>query len=90
MASELSHAIDQVEDWLRTADDHRVAFLSELSIDPSSVSLVRGVVIAGRDRGQDAKHLRALRGRDRGKVWFRTFDDLLFSVEALARDMGKL
>ena len=90
VASELSHAIDQVEDWLRTADDHRVAFLSELSIDPSSVSLVRGVVIAGRDRGQDAKHLRALRGRDRGRVSFRTFDDLLFSVEALARDMGKL
>ena len=89
-ASELSHAIDQVEDWLRTADDHRVAFLSELSIDPSSVSVVRGVVIAGRDKGQDAKHLRSLKGRDRGRVSFRTFDDLLFSVRSLARDMGKL
>ena len=49
-ASELSHAIDQVEDWLRTADDHRAAFLSELFIEPDQVSMVRGVVIAGRDR----------------------------------------
>jgi hypothetical protein len=89
-AGGLTHAIDQVENWLRTVDDHRIAFLSELNIEPDAVSAVRGVVIAGRDKGQDAKQLRALKGRDRGRILFRTFDDLLFSVGSLARDMVKL
>jgi hypothetical protein len=48
------------------------------------------VVIAGRDSGYDAEHLRKLKGRDWGKVSFLTYDDMLFSVDALIRKMEVL
>jgi hypothetical protein len=90
IAAPLSHAFDQVESWLHVVNDHKLAILDTLNVDRDMVSTVRGVVIAGRDKGQDAAHLKRLKGTDRGRVSFLTFDDLLFSVGALARDIGNL
>jgi hypothetical protein len=90
MAAPLSHAFDQVQDWLHVVNDHKLAVLDTLNVHRDMVSTVRGVVIAGRDKGQDAAHLKRLKGIDRGRVSFLTFDDLLFSVGALVRDIGSL
>jgi Domain of unknown function (DUF4263) len=90
MAGPLRHAFDQVHDWLHTLDEHRLAALDALKIDRNLVSSIRGVVIAGRDRGYDAQHLRRLKGVDYGKVIFLTYDDLLFSLIALLRRMESL
>ena len=52
--------------------------------------MVRGVVIAGRDVGYDAHHLRKLKGVDRGRITFLTYDDLYFSLDALIKHMDAL
>jgi hypothetical protein len=81
-AQPLSHSIDQVRNWLHVVDDHRVAALTALGID--KVGSIRGAVIAGRDRSYDHEHLRRLKGFDRGRVTFLTFDDLAASLSSLA------
>jgi hypothetical protein len=83
MAAPLSHAFDQVRDWLHEVDEHRLAVLDSLHIDRDEVSAIRGVVIAGRDSGYDARDLRKLKGNDYGRISFLTYDDLLFSLDAL-------
>jgi hypothetical protein len=90
IAAQLSHAFDQVRDWLHTTDEHRLAVLYSLKIEKEMVSLVRGVVIAGRDMGYDANHMRRLKGSDWGRITLLTYDDLLFSLDALIRRMDKL
>jgi hypothetical protein len=87
-AGPLNHSLDQVRNWLHVIDEHRVAVLASLGID--RVSAVSGVVIAGRDRGYDSEHLRRLKGIDRGRISFMTFDDLAFSLWALAENLGRL
>ena len=89
-AAEFSHACDQVTDWLHEIETHRLAILHDLSIEPKDVNVIRGVVIAGRDVGYDAYKLRKFKGVDRGKVKFLTYDDLLFSLDALIHAMGNL
>jgi Domain of unknown function (DUF4263) len=88
--AELQHAFDQVHGWLHVVDEHRLAVLDSLKIDRSLVSSIRGVVIAGRDLGYDAQHLRRLKGIDRGRVTFLTYDDLLFGLIALLHRMKSL
>lgn len=90
VAAELGHAFDQVRNWLHLVDEHRLAVLDALKIDRADVSVVRGVVIAGRDVGYDALHLRRLKGEDRGRLTFLTYDDLLFSLDSLIHRMGQL
>ena len=85
IAAPLSHAFDQVRDWLHEVDEHRLAVLDSLHIERDDVSSVRGVVIAGRDSGYDARDLRKLKGADWGRVIFLTYDDLLFALDALIR-----
>ena len=82
-ADELNHAFGQVANWLHVVDDHRLAVLDSLKIPKEQVSQVRGVVIAGRDAGNDAHALRKLKGVDRGRISFMTYDDLAFSLGAL-------
>lgn len=89
-ASSLQHAFDQVQDWLHVVDEHRLAVLDSLKIDREAVSTVRGVVIAGRDQGYDAKQLRVLKGTDFGRVIFLTYDDLLFGLVSLLNNLIKL
>jgi len=89
-ADELNHAFDQVTDWLQVADDHRQAVLASLKIPSEQVSQVRGVVIAGRDAGNDAERLRKLKGVDRGRIAFMTYDDLAFALDALIHKIAGL
>jgi hypothetical protein len=81
-AQPLSHSIDQVRNWLHVADEHRLAVLAALRLD--QVSAIRGVVIAGRDGPYDREHLRRLKGFDRGRIVFLTFDDVAASLASLA------
>ncbi len=85
MAAPLSHAFDQVRNWLHEVDEHRLAVLDSLNIDREAVSSVRGIVIAGRDLGYDARNLRRLKGVDYGRVAFLTYDDLVFALDGLIR-----
>lgn len=89
-AAPLRHALDQVDSWLHVVEEHRLAVLDSLKIPREEVSSVRGVVIAGRDGGSDAEHLRRLKGRQRGQVSFMTFDDLLFGLGVLVRTVQGL
>ena len=90
MAAPLSHAFDQVRNWLHEVDEHRLAVLDSLKIDRNAVSSVRGIVIAGRDVGYDARDLRRLKGVDYGRVAFLTYDDLVFALDALVRRVEKM
>ena len=89
-AAEIRHAFDQVTSWLHIVNEHFLAVLDTLKIDRDAVSVVRGLVIAGRDRGYDAEHLRRLKGVDRGRVQFLTYDDLVFGLAAVIRRMEAL
>lgn len=53
------------------------------------VSSVRAAVIAGRDLGSDAEHLRRLKARDFGRVRLLTYDDVLNSVIDMGRAIGE-
>lgn len=90
LASPLSHAFDQLRDWLHVFDEHRLAVLDTLKIEREEVGAIRGIVIAGRDAGYDAHHLRKLKGEDRGRVTLLTYDDLLFALAALVGRMEGL
>jgi len=46
-------------------------------------------VIAGRDLGSDAEHLRRLKARDFGRVRLLTYDDVLNSVIDMGRAIGE-
>ena len=87
IAAPLTHAFDQIRNWLHVANEHRLAVLESISIEKDEVSSVRGVVIAGRDSSCDKKHIRKLKGIDWGKISFLTYDDLLFALDILIRKM---
>lgn len=91
VASDLTHAFGQVERWLDTVNDHKLAVLDALGIPRDEVGVVRGVVIAGVDAGWDVDNLRKLKGRNRtSNIPFYTFDDLASSLEAVARGIEAL
>jgi len=90
VAAQLNHAFDQVRGWLQVVDEHRLAVLDSLKIEREMVSKVSGVVIAGRDIGYDAQHLRRLKGTDWGRITLLTYDDLLFSFDVLIRGIDVL
>jgi hypothetical protein len=90
IAAQLTHALDQVREWIHIVDEHRLAVLDTLQIERERVSLIRGVVIAGRDAGYDAQHIRRLKGTDWGRITILTYDDLLFAFNSLIRDIDKL
>jgi|LQYC01.1.fsa_nt_gi hypothetical protein len=85
IAAPLNHAFDQVRNWLHKVDEHRLTVLDSLQIEREAVSSIRGVVVAGRDVGYDARDLRKLKGVDYGRIAFLTYDDLLFAMDALIR-----
>jgi Domain of unknown function (DUF4263) len=87
--SELTHAIDQVHNWLGVTRDHLLAVLDDsLHVPREMVGTVRGVVIAGRDLGNDASYLRSLKARYRGDIKFLTYDDLAAALAALSQSLG--
>ena len=90
LAAPLSHAFDQVRDWLHLVREHRLSVLDSLNIDKNEVGSVRGVVIAGRHSGYNEMHLLRLKSAYRGEVTLLTYDDLLLSLDALIRRMDAL
>jgi hypothetical protein len=88
--SELTHAVEQINQWLHVIEDHRRAVLEEMRIAPEKVNKIRGVIIAGRDAGNDANHLRRLKGLYRDRVTLLTYDDLTASLAVLAQRIGSL
>jgi hypothetical protein len=88
--AELTQAIGQVQCWLHEANEHRQALLDSLGIARETVSRVRGVVIAGRDAGNDASQLRRLKGSDLGQVALLTYDDVAASLAKLAQTISAL
>ena len=89
-AADLSHAFDQVRNWLHEIDEHRLAVLDSLNIDRDEVSVIRGIVIGGCDAGYDAKTLRKLKGMDLGRISFFTYDDLLFALDTFIHRIESL
>jgi len=90
MTADLQHAFDQVRDWLHRIEDHRAATLACIDLKPEEVVSVRGVVIAGRDSGYPADHLRKLKWTDFGQIDFYTYDDLLRGSVALVQTVSDL
>lgn len=88
--AQLTHAIDQIHTWLHELNEHRLAVLGSLGIDRDKVSKVRGIVIAGRDAGNDASDLRRLKGTDHGQVTILTYNDITAGLATLAHSMSKL
>jgi hypothetical protein len=89
-ASGLTHALGQVENWLHTFREHRLSCLASLHIEPALVGPIRGVVIAGRDKGYNPDHLRRLKTTLSGQVSLLTYDDLSASLATLAREMHRV
>ncbi|HLY46766.1 MAG TPA: Shedu anti-phage system protein SduA domain-containing protein [Stellaceae bacterium] len=89
-AAPLTHAVNQVQNWLQVVDDHRISCLTEMRIEPTTVGNIRGVVIAGRDAGYDTAHLRQLKGVFSGRISILTYDDLLGSLATLIDQIGRL
>jgi hypothetical protein len=88
--SDLVHAFEQVNDWLNTITDHRIAILEGLGLKHDMVHKIRGFVIAGRDEGHDAGHLRNLRKRPNDGHEFQTYDDLLGGLDTLIHGLEKI
>lgn len=72
----LQHALDQVRNWIRVFNDHRVAALDGFNLNVDEVAKVRGIVIAGR-KPSDEVRARALRSASWGEIEVFTYDDLL-------------
>ncbi len=61
-----------------------------IEIERASIRLLKsdGGQLAGRDAGNDASHLRRLKGSDHGQVTVLTYDDIAAGLAALAHSMG--
>ncbi|MEX3007429.1 Shedu anti-phage system protein SduA domain-containing protein [Hoeflea sp. TYP-13] len=88
--SGLTHAFDQVGDWLNEIEIHRIAILEGMGLQNDHVNKIRGVVIAGRDSGHDAGHLRKLRMRPNDGFAFYTYDDLISTLDNLIQSIDDM
>lgn len=77
MTADLTHAYEQVNEWLYEYDKSKDAFLECFSVDRSKISTVKGVVIAGRESNTNSEHLKRhlTQGKERN-VEFLLLDDL--------------
>lgn len=89
--SELTHALDQVENWLIAGNRNRLALIDDINIDGltlDNVTNIKGVVIAGRNKIEDANHIEKIRSR--GNIDFYTYDDLFKSLAVTISSYRKL
>lgn len=86
-SADMTHAFDQVNDWLDVVRNHRETCIQSMRLCPQDVSAVRGVVIMGRDAQCTRTDLRKLKATDFGEVALLTYDDLLGSLRALIRSL---
>lgn len=87
---ELQHAIDQVNDWIHCFKEEKSAILRSMKLKPEDVSMIKGVVIAGRDTGWDKDKLHKLKGKNLGDVSFYTYDDILGDLYTLLQNLNKI
>ncbi len=86
-SAEMEHAISQVRDWLFLYEKHRGAVLDCLGLRDQEVTKIKGIVIAGRNKGHDSEKIRRFKWQDRGAIECMTYDDLLGILASLDRDM---
>jgi hypothetical protein len=88
-ASHLTHAIHQVEDWLRYVDDNRDTVQREDGL--KEIYKPTGEVIAGRDAhlGETAKRRFDFKRGEPGKVTVRTYDMLLSDCRTYVATLKK-
>lgn len=86
--AKLMHAHNQIIDWLEKYRKHPHAFLEVLGLRPDDISLIKGVVIAGRNRDVSQAHLRRCCAnpiyRD---IDFLTYDFLADNLAQISRDL---
>ena len=87
--SKLIHAYEQVRDWLHEYSKHPHAVLETLDLTLNKINSVRGIVIAGRSKDVNPKHLQ----RDLSKpmyndIDFFTLDDLAQSLAQISRTLA--
>ena len=89
--SELTHAFDQVENWLMAGKRNRLTLIDDINMDGltlDNVTNIRGVVIAGKNKIEDANHIEKIRSK--GNIDFYTYDDLLKSLAVVINSYRKL
>lgn len=89
--SELTHAINQVEDWLNAGRRNRQALIDDIDMDGLNIDTltnVRGVVIAGRTLPEESRYMEKIRTRT--NILFYTYDDLLKNLIAVTKDYQDL
>jgi Domain of unknown function (DUF4263) len=92
ICAELNKPLQQVNDWLHLAEEQRVAVLSCIgNLTLTDVSKVRGIIVAGTDKGYDTEQLRHFKWMDFGSdITVFTYDDLISYVVSLVRAVGNL
>lgn len=89
-AASFTHAFQQILDWLHAFEAHYAACLHGLSLLPSDVISVQGVLIAGRDAPYLTEQLQKLKWQQHGRVRFLTYDDILRGLEGLGGALEEL
>ncbi|WP_161628418.1 Shedu anti-phage system protein SduA domain-containing protein [Desulfocurvibacter africanus] len=84
---ELTHAYQQVLDWIALFEEHPSAVLETLKLSRSDVSSVTGVVVAGRTTREDAKLLKRHRMTQHHKVKLLTFDDIHVNLRSIMQNL---
>lgn len=75
--SKLTHAVGQVEDWLKEARRNKLGLIDDLGLEGvklDMVTAIKGVVIAGRSLEEYEPHIEKLHTRP--DIDFYTYDDL--------------
>lgn len=89
--SELTHAFDQVENWLTASKRNRLGLIDDVDmkgLNIDNITNIRGAIIAGRTSPSDALYTEKLRGR--ADIDFYTYDDLLKSFVSIINSYKNL
>ena len=89
--SELTHALDQVENWLTEERRNRLALIDNINMDGltlNNITNVKGVVIAGKNKSEYVNYIEKIRSRR--NIDFYTYDDLLKSLAVVVNSYREL
>lgn len=83
--ADLTHAYEQVRDWMQEYNKYPDAILERLKLDATQIMAVKGVVIAGRSKGEDKRHMqRHLSNPIYPNIELLTYDDLSASLHQIS------
>lgn len=88
--AELTHAFDQVKNWLMSATRNRLALIDDVKmkgLTVDSVTNIKGVVIAGKNNKEYDPYLEKLRI---GNIDFYTYDDLLNNLLVYIKNFNNI